>query len=199
MTQLGERQGSNQPRVLHLQTSQISLNLYLTYLLLDCSKDLLNRWVYPLVPDSFQPEANPTSYKRNHLYLHRDVILSRSCILDTAVLIGSGCRVGVEGGGETRITRSTIGKNCIIGAGVCLEDVYLWDAVQVGDNVKISKVLREKRYITYTNLFAARPHHFLASPPPLLSPFSSLRLSSDSGLGFWITWSWSLAASSPTT
>lgn len=104
-------------------------------------KDILNRWVYPLVPDSFQPEGIPTSYKRNHLYLQRDVILSRSCVLDTAVLIGSGCRVGVEGGGETRITRSTIGRNCTVGADVSLEDVYLWDDVEIGSNVRISKAI----------------------------------------------------------
>ena len=107
------------------------------------SKDILNRWVYPLVPDVFSPgEATTAFYKRNHLYLQPNVYLARSCVLDAAVLIGSGSRVGSdEDSTKTHITGSTIGKNCTIGSGVSLANAYLWDNVVVGDNVKIDKAI----------------------------------------------------------
>lgn len=42
-----------------------------------CSKDILNRWAYPLVPDIFAPTGLAVRFKRNHVYIEDGVILAR--------------------------------------------------------------------------------------------------------------------------
>ncbi|XP_047126354.1 translation initiation factor eIF2B subunit epsilon isoform X1 [Hydra vulgaris] len=97
------------------------------------SMDLLNRWIYPLVPDIFFS----CTFKRNNVYLEKDVRIERNCDISNSVLIGKSTTVGES----TKITRSCIGSNCKIGSNVTIINSYIWDDVVIKDNAVINQTL----------------------------------------------------------
>ena len=84
------------------------------------SKDVIHRWVYPLVPDNTDEAC---SYGRRNIYLNTDVSLAFGCELHEDVVIGRNTSIGVS----THITQSSIGHNCRIGDNVVIEGAYVWD------------------------------------------------------------------------
>lgn len=97
------------------------------------SRDIINRWVYPIVPDLIMHGNMPYSYHRHNIYKHKDVMLARGCILEENVIIGHGTKVG----SNTVITRSVIGANCRIGDDVSIENAYIWDDVVIGKGCSV--------------------------------------------------------------
>ncbi|KAI0216258.1 Translation initiation factor eIF-2B subunit epsilon [Lamellibrachia satsuma] len=99
------------------------------------SKDVMDRWVYPVVPDTNISNSTDTKYTlgRHNIYLHRDITLARDSVLKENVIIGKGTSVG----SNTHITQSVIGNNCIIGNDVRLDGVYVWDNVTIGDRCEV--------------------------------------------------------------
>lgn len=96
------------------------------------SLDLLNRWIYPLVPD------NPSHiYKRNNVYVEKDVTIEHDCIITDGVMIGRGSSVG----GRTSISKSVIGLNCKIGNNVEIKNSYIWDNCVIEDGVSLVQSL----------------------------------------------------------
>lgn len=94
------------------------------------SLDLMNRWIYPLVPD--KPSC---TYKRNNVYLDKDVTIERDCIITDGVVIGRGSSVGEQ----AQISKSIIGLNCKLGKNVEISNSFIWDDCVVGDNVSITQ------------------------------------------------------------
>jgi len=92
------------------------------------SLDLLNRWIYPLVPDH-----TTHTYKRNNVYVGDDVTIELDCNISDGVMIGAGSTVGTE----TCISRSVIGANCTIGANVSIQNSFIWDNCIVEDGARI--------------------------------------------------------------
>lgn len=99
------------------------------------SKDVIHRWVYPLVPDISLLKDEAYSYGRHNIYLSRNVSLAFDCVLEEDVVLGSATSVGPQ----TRITHSSIGHNCRIGKGVVIEGCYIWDHVVIGDYCTLRK------------------------------------------------------------
>lgn len=99
------------------------------------SNHILNRWTFPIVPETNIRSGDNYEFTRGNIYKSMDVVLSRSCMIDENVQIGSGTRIGEN----TRIGNSIIGQNCIIGDNVVLEGAFLWDNVTIGDNCTIEK------------------------------------------------------------
>ncbi|KAI7903357.1 uncharacterized protein BX663DRAFT_453878 [Cokeromyces recurvatus] len=99
------------------------------------SHHILNRWVFPITPETNLKEGDDYEFTRGNIYKSTSVVLSRSCIIDENVQIGFGTRIGEN----TRIGNSIIGKNCIIGDNVVLKGVFIWDNVTIGDNCIIEK------------------------------------------------------------
>ncbi|KAI8086594.1 nucleotide-diphospho-sugar transferase [Halteromyces radiatus] len=97
------------------------------------SMHVLNRWVFPIVPETNLKSGDDYEFMSGNIYKSRDVILSRSCIVDENVQIGAGTVIGEN----SRVAQSTIGRNCRIGANVTLVGVYLWDGVVIGDNCTV--------------------------------------------------------------
>lgn len=95
------------------------------------SKDVIHRWVYPLVPDNVIGESY--SYGRHNIYLNTDITLAMGAVLEEDVVIGNGSRIGAN----TKISHSSIGHNCIIGENVVIEGSYIWDNVEIEDGCKI--------------------------------------------------------------
>jgi len=97
------------------------------------SRDIANRWVYPLCPDSNLLSGQTYQYERVHFYKERNAILDRRATVHGACIIGDESTVD-EG---SVLTDSFVGRNCIVGKNVILSGAYVWDNVTIGDNCKV--------------------------------------------------------------
>ncbi|KAG1000464.1 hypothetical protein G6F57_001436 [Rhizopus arrhizus] len=99
------------------------------------SHHILNRWAFPIAPETNLKAGDDYEFSRGNIYKAKNVVLSRSCIIDENVQIGSGTVIGEN----SRIANSIIGKNCIIGDNVVLEGAFLWDNVTVESNCYVKQ------------------------------------------------------------
>lgn len=97
------------------------------------SKDVIHRWVYPLVPDIAPTDEAPYSYGRHNIYLNSGVTLARGCNLKHDVVVSGGSAIGTN----TYIANSVIGPNCTIEDNCHIEGSYLWSNVTVKRNSTI--------------------------------------------------------------
>ena len=105
------------------------------------SKDVIHRWVYPLVPDNTDEAC---SYGRRNIYLNTNVSLAFGCELHEDVVIGRNTSIGVS----THITQSSIGHNCRIGDNVVIEGAYLWDNCVIERGSKVYRsILCDSVYV----------------------------------------------------
>lgn len=105
------------------------------------SKDVIHRWVYPLVPDNAAGESY--SYGRHNIYLSSDVTLAVGTELIEDVVIGQGSKIGAN----SHISHASIGQNCIIGENVHIEGSYIWDDVIIEDGGVINQAILCDRVI----------------------------------------------------
>ena len=115
-----------EPYVARVQNEQ----LYATI-----SNHMLNRWVFPIVPETNLKAGDDYEFVRGNIYKSQHVVLSRSCIIDDNVQIGPHTVIGEN----TRIANSIIGKNCTIGDNVVLNGAFLWDNVTIENHCTIEK------------------------------------------------------------
>ncbi|ETV91245.1 hypothetical protein H310_14104 [Aphanomyces invadans] len=95
---------------------------------------ILQRWMYPLVPDNNLLGLYSTySHQRHDIYKEKQVVLARTCTIQSTTILGEGTSVGAK----TFVDKSAIGRNCKIGANVKILGSFLWDDVVVEDNVTI--------------------------------------------------------------
>ncbi|KAI9498624.1 nucleotide-diphospho-sugar transferase [Zychaea mexicana] len=116
----------SEPYVARIQNEQ----LYSTV-----SNHVLNRWVFPIVPETNLHQNDNYQFLRGNIYNASDVILSRSCIIDENVQIGSGSVIGEN----SRIANSVIGRNCSIGDNIVLDGAYIWDNVTIFANSVVTR------------------------------------------------------------
>ncbi|KAI4294765.1 hypothetical protein MLD38_040911 [Melastoma candidum] len=102
------------------------------------SKDIIQRWTYPLVPDVLFPGDSPTRLDRQGMYCASEIQLSRSAKVGPLIVIGSSTVVG----SNTTVVNSVIGKGCIIGSNVLIEGSYVWDNVVIEDGDTIHSSTR---------------------------------------------------------
>lgn len=93
-------------------------------------QDIIERWCYPIAPERNLLEDQTYTYGPQHIYKENDVILSQSCKLTSAVVIGRDSFIG----DKTEIQNSVIGRSCKIGANVIIENSYIWDGAIIEDN-----------------------------------------------------------------
>ncbi|KAK7208301.1 translation initiation factor eIF-2B subunit epsilon [Myxozyma melibiosi] len=97
------------------------------------SKDVISRWTYPITPDSNLLADQTFQYQRGHIYKEDDVVLARSCRINSCTVIGA--RTVVDDGAV--ITGSVIGRRCKIGKNAKISGAYIWDDVTIGDNAVV--------------------------------------------------------------
>uniref|UniRef100_A0A182J402 Translation initiation factor eIF2B subunit epsilon n=1 Tax=Anopheles atroparvus TaxID=41427 RepID=A0A182J402_ANOAO len=104
------------------------VNNWQTYHLV--SLDVMNRWVYPLVPDMAVSQFRQHyKYYRNNIYRHRNVRLHRSCELDGDLAVDEGSAIEED----TYIRQSVVGRDCRIGRKCRVRNSFLLEGAVVGD------------------------------------------------------------------
>uniref|UniRef100_A0A0K2TYS6 Translation initiation factor eIF2B subunit epsilon n=1 Tax=Lepeophtheirus salmonis TaxID=72036 RepID=A0A0K2TYS6_LEPSM len=94
-----------------------------TYLAL--SQDVLNRWLYPIVPD-----FHSYSYLRHNIYRGNNVILQKGSTLEEDVILGKGVVIGQN----STLTRCCIGNGVEIGKNVVMVNTIIHENAVIGDN-----------------------------------------------------------------
>ncbi|KAK8532119.1 hypothetical protein V6N13_131461 [Hibiscus sabdariffa] len=100
------------------------------------SKDIIQRWTYPFVPDVL---CGSTAIKveRQGTYRASDVTLSRSAHVGSFTFIGQGTKIG----NDTKISHSVVGKGCTIGSNVTIEGSYIWNNVTIEDGCQLRNAI----------------------------------------------------------
>lgn len=102
------------------------------------SKDIMNRWAYPLVPDMGISCLSPQySFHRNNIYRHKSVKVDRNCALNSDVVLSEGVLVD----SKSSLINCVLGKNCRIGKNCILSNCYIFDNSMVGDNCTLDNCI----------------------------------------------------------
>ncbi|KAL0449773.1 UNVERIFIED_CONTAM: Translation initiation factor eIF-2B subunit epsilon [Sesamum latifolium] len=101
------------------------------------SKDIIQRWTYPLVPDVQFFGNCVTKLERQGTYRASDIGLSRSAKIGPFTVIGSGTTIG----NYTEVSNSVIGEGCVIGSNVSIDGCYIWDKVTIEDGCKLKHAI----------------------------------------------------------
>ncbi|KAL2504619.1 Trimeric LpxA-like enzyme [Abeliophyllum distichum] len=101
------------------------------------SKDIIQRWTYPLVPDVQFFGNCATKLERRGMYRASEVGLSRSAQIGPFTVIGNGTSIG----SNTEISDSVVGEGCIIGSNVSIEGCYIWNNVTIEDGCKLKHAI----------------------------------------------------------
>lgn len=93
------------------------------------SKDVINRWTYPLCPDSNLVNGQSYRFGRGKVYEEEGVVLARSSVVSKRSVVGRETSIG-DG---SVVGDSVLGRRCQIGKNVLIEGAYIWDGAVIGD------------------------------------------------------------------
>ncbi|KAH0538524.1 hypothetical protein FGG08_004911 [Glutinoglossum americanum] len=97
------------------------------------NRDIVQRWAYPLCPDSNLLVGQSYRHGRDNIYKEENVVLSRSCIIGPETVIGDDTSIA---GGST-IRNSVVGRRCQIGKNVSIDGSHIWDDTIIGDGSEV--------------------------------------------------------------
>lgn len=101
------------------------------------SKDIIQGWMYPLVPDVQFFENSVANLKRQGMCRASEVGLSCSAHIGPCTVIGSGTTIGTK----TAISNSVVGESCSIGSNVTIDGCYIWNNVIVEDGCELKHAI----------------------------------------------------------
>lgn len=102
------------------------------------SRDVINRWVYPLVPDMGICCLNQQYlFLRNNIYRHKNIKVQRNCSILSDVVLHQGCTVDEK----SSLSNCVFGKNCLIGKNCDIKNCYVFDNVKIEDNCKLENCI----------------------------------------------------------
>jgi len=106
------------------------------------SRDVINRWVFPCVPDTNSLQA-PKGYRPKYTYARRNVYIDQTVAVARSAAIGPDTVIGASTiiGDGCVISASVIGHGCRIGAGVRIQGCYIHDRVTIHDNVTLTAAI----------------------------------------------------------
>ncbi|CAO2837518.1 unnamed protein product [Amaranthus hypochondriacus] len=93
------------------------------------SKDIIQRWTYPLVPDIQCFGSSVIKLGRQGMYSASDIGLSGNARIGPFTLVGKGTTIG----NNSKVSNSVIGEGCKIGSNVSIEGSYIWNNVTIED------------------------------------------------------------------
>lgn len=99
------------------------------------SKDIMNRWVYPLVPNNGICRLELSyAFLRNMVYKNKNAHLERDAVLKQNVIINDESFVG----NKSLLEFSVVGKKCRIGRNCRLSHAYVLDGTTIEDEVVLN-------------------------------------------------------------
>ncbi|SLM37016.1 translation initiation factor eif-2b epsilon [Lasallia pustulata] len=101
------------------------------------SKDVINRWTYPLCPDSNLVNGQSYRFGRGKIYEEEGVVLARSSVVNKRSVLGRETSIG-DG---SVVGDSVLGRRCQIGKNVLIEGAYIWDNAVIGDGATIRQAI----------------------------------------------------------
>ncbi|KAH6682894.1 nucleotide-diphospho-sugar transferase [Halenospora varia] len=101
------------------------------------SKDVLGRWTYPLVPDSNLLAGQTYKFERGGLCKENGVMLARTCKAGKRTVLGKDTSIG-DG---SMVSNSIIGRRCMIGKNVNIQNAYIWDDAVIGDGSQVDRAI----------------------------------------------------------
>lgn len=101
------------------------------------SKDIIQRWTYPLVPDVQFFGNSSAKLERQGMYRASVVGQSRSAQVGPFTVIGSGTTIG----SQSQISNSVFGEGCKIGSNVSIEGCYIWHNVTIEDGCQLKHAI----------------------------------------------------------
>ncbi|KAL8746847.1 MAG: hypothetical protein Q9190_001207 [Brigantiaea leucoxantha] len=111
------------------------------------SKDVIDRWAYPLCPDSNLVKGQTYRHQRGNVYKEDGVVLARNCRVNNGCVVGEGTSIG-DG---SVVTDSVLGRRCRIGKNSNIKGAYLWDDATVGDGSEINGAIIAEGVIVGNN------------------------------------------------
>ena len=94
----------------------------MTYL--SVTKDVLNRWLFPCVPDKSYV------FTQHQVYKPKDLVVGRNAVLEEDIIVGKSSTIG----DNSTLSGAAIGNRVKIGNGVSIKDCIIHDDVVIGDN-----------------------------------------------------------------
>lgn len=101
------------------------------------SKDVINRWTYPLCPDSNLVNGQSYRFRRGKVYEEEGVVLARNSVVSKRSVVGRETSIG-DG---SVVSDSVLGRRCQIGRNVLIEGAYIWDDAVIGDGSTIRQAI----------------------------------------------------------
>jgi hypothetical protein len=85
-------------------------------------RDIVTRWVYPLVPDAQLLPGSTYTHTKRYTYREQGVKVSRSAVIGEAVVLSKGAVVG----DNAQLRRTIVGRDCVIGANTKISNSHIW-------------------------------------------------------------------------
>ncbi|CAA0395695.1 unnamed protein product [Arabidopsis thaliana] len=101
------------------------------------SKDIIQRWTYPYVPNIDFSGNPPVKLGRRGIYRASDAVQSHTADVGASTVIGYGTKIGNGG----KIYNSVIGNGCCIGSNVVIQGSYIWNNVTIEDGCEIRNAI----------------------------------------------------------
>ena len=101
------------------------------------SKDIIQRWTYPYVPNIDFSGNRPVKLGRRGIYRASDAVQSHTADVGASTVIGYGTKIGNGG----KIYNSVIGNGCCIGSNVVIQGSYIWNNVTIEDGCEIRNAI----------------------------------------------------------
>ena len=114
------------------------------------SRDILNRWAFPYVPDTrVVPANNPETFR--HQFGNN--YFSPACAVAVGAKVEKGCLIGAHStvGAGSVLTHSVIGKNVNIGVNCVLDGAYILDGTRISDGVKVTRAFVSENVVIHRN------------------------------------------------
>ncbi|EPS57518.1 hypothetical protein M569_17299, partial [Genlisea aurea] len=101
------------------------------------SKDIIQRWTYPFVPDIQFAASGTAKLERQGIYRASRTMISQSATIGPYTVIGNSTTIG----SFSHVSNSVIGEGCIIGSNVFIDGCYIWDKVTIEDGCKLKHAI----------------------------------------------------------
>ena len=114
------------------------------------SRDIINRWVHPYVPDSCVVPAHaaePYTHAWGNNYVSPEAAIDAKATVNKGCVIGAGSSIGAG----AVISNSVIGKNVVVGADCVVDGAYIFDGARIADGVKVSNAFIQDGVVVHAS------------------------------------------------